>query len=98
MSPTAKVERLQNLISELYLHIKNKTRQSVPKVQIQSPNSKIEADFQNIKKIDTLLTIEYIKSAVDIIMNIKMEDILKAESLNENPLDTQDVKKALFEK
>lgn len=75
-------EELKNAIADLYLSIKQKTRDEVFVSVIMLQNEEISAEEEKeereiIMQLDTYVVIEYIKSSVDIILNLKFEEIEK---------------------
>lgn len=75
------LKELKKAIAELYLSIKQKTRDEVSlnydqclQNEIVSPEEEKE-EQEIIVSLDSYVVIEYIKSSVDIILNLKFEEI-----------------------
>ncbi|CDW80775.1 UNKNOWN [Stylonychia lemnae] len=72
-SCTSKYKNLRSAVGDLYLSIKQKTRDENETITEQEERE--ERDI--IMSLDPYIVIEYIKSSVDIILNLKFEEIEK---------------------
>ena len=78
LSPSSQSKVLRNQICKLYIYLKDLTRQSQARISVDKSLlglGNTRSDEEEVRTLDTFIVLEYIKSAIEIILNLKFEEI-----------------------